>query len=401
MPTTINLLSKQDSLRVTDDLDRIVPVASYSTGWVAQNCVTTVISTDLLVDSRYVLRLAPSSAGEITLTLADVPLKFDEFAKTLSFNARAKSRLGLDVSVHLYVDDESEENEPHSQSFSGGLYNAIQSNRATIPADLDEHTVTIVIKFNNHYGNTIFFTAPHLIDDFAIFNNWFVQEMNQFIPDFYLDLEASRAQPSYPFYRLIDILTSSADDSRKELDAIFEFESEEVSSQDDKSLYWGQSSLTSPSRVRPEYVPWLSQFTGREIHRNFVYEGNLYYDNKSLERDFIEWQLRNSFYGRAAGTRGAMIEAGKQVLIKTKDNEESSRSIAITANYQGDPFALRVQTLTNETIDASNGEESAIVLKSVNMARPMGYTVSHVTVDEFFLTLDDLTLGVLGEHRLQ
>jgi len=83
------------------------------------------------------------------------------------------------------------------------------------------------------------------------------------------------------------------------------------------------------------------------------------------------------------------------MTIRTKDGEASTQSVSLTPYFGGDPFAIRIQTLTNETIDANVGESSDAVLQSVNMARPMGYVVTHQTIDEFFLTLDDVTYGLL------
>ena len=114
-----------------------------------------------------------------------------------------------------------------------------------------------------------------------------------------------------------------------------------------------------------------------------------------FQRDFIEWQLYGSHYGRGAGTRHAMIEAAKQVLIRTKDGEPSTQSVSLTPYYGGDPFAIRIQTLSNDTIDANANESSDLVLQSVNLAKPMGYKITHNTVDEFYLTFDDVTYGVL------
>lgn len=128
--------------------------------------------------------------------------------------------------------------------------------------------------------------------------------------------------------------------------------------------------------------------------------GEYYFDNPSLQRDFIEWQLSGSHYGRAAGTHEAMVEAIRKVLIKTKDGEPSTFSVAITPRYLGDPFAINIQTIFNETPDADEGEASAMVLESATWVKPMGYKLSHITVDEFFFTLDDPVLGVFDEFRL-
>jgi hypothetical protein len=73
--------------------------------------------------------------------------------------------------------------------------------------------------------------------------------------------------------------------------------------------------------------------------------------------------------------------------------------VAVTPRYLGDPFAIRVQTLTNETPDANAGQESDLIKQSVSWAKPMGYTVIHQTVDEFFFSFDDPTLGLLDSMR--
>jgi hypothetical protein len=197
-------------------------------------------------------------------------------------------------------------------------------------------------------------------------------------------------------------LTSIAGDTNSEYEALYGFESDELSYQEQQIEYWSPSTLVSPYAVRDDYVPWLVQFTGNGLHRNFILDdGTPYFDNHALERDFLEWQLANSYFGRGAGTRRAMIEAVKQILIKTKDGEPSTRAVALTQKFGGDPFAIRIQTLTNETFDANEDESSDLVLKLANLAKPIGYKVTHNTVDEFFFTLDDITLGLINEQRLQ
>jgi hypothetical protein len=56
--------------------------------------------------------------------------------------------------------------------------------------------------------------------------------------------------------------------------------------------------------------------------------------------------------------------------------------------------------LENETSDALSGESSYLVLLAANIARPMGFLVTHNTVLVFYFTLDDESLGVLGVFSL-
>ncbi len=396
MPTTRNLLPYNNALRRIDDDGRLVELGIYQNDWQSTNSALSVVSTNFLVDTRYVLQLNPSSTGEIQVTLNDVPLYLEDNGRILSFNMRIKTQSSVDVATMIYLDGSTTGFDEYVQSFSSGEYNAIQSNRITVPDDGELHTLDIRISITGHNASNIWLTCPHVIHDLAFYSNDFVSGIRNFLPDFYWEIDSTKTQPSYPFFRLIDILTSTAGDTKAEYEEMYGLEADELITQDEGVLSWVQSSLVSPSAVRDAYLSWLAQFGGERIHRNFqLSDGTLYFNNSGLQRDFVEWQLYGSHYGRGAGTRHSMIEAAKQVTIRTKDGEASTQSVSLTPYFGGDPFAIRMQTLTNETIDANEGESSDLVLQSVNLARPMGYVVTHQTVDEFFLTLDDVTYGLL------
>ena len=74
--------------------------------------------------------------------------------------------------------------------------------------------------------------------------------------------------------------------------------------------------------------------------------------------------------------------------------------MSITPNYNGDRWSFLIRTLENETLDAVAGEESKYVLAAVEPARPMGFKIFHETIEEFYLTLDDLSYGRLSEIQL-
>ena len=396
MATTRNLLPYDSALLRVNDSGQIVELGAYASDWESTNSELTIVSTNFLVDTRYVLQLNPSSTGEILVTLEDIPLYLEDNGRILSFNMRIKALSSVDLSTMIYLDGSSTGIEGNIQSFSSGEYNAIQSNRITVPDDLELHTLSIRISITGHNASNIWLTCPHLIHDLDFYSNDFVSGIRNFLPDFYWELDSSQSYPTYPFFRLIDVLTSAAGDTKSEYEEMYGLEAEELVTQDEGILSWVQSSLVSPSAARDAYLSWLAQFNGERIHRNFqLSDGTLYFNNAGLQRDFVEWQLYGSHYGRGAGTRHAMIESAKQMTIRTKDGEASTQSVSLTPYFGGDPFAIRIQTLTNETIDANTGESSDSVLQSVNMARPMGYVVTHQTIDEFFLTLDDVTYGLL------
>lgn len=396
MATTRNLLPFDSALLRENDDGQTVELGSYTSGWNSTNSTNSIVSTNFLVDTRYVFQLNPSSTGEILVTLDDVPLYLEDNGRILSFNMRIKALSSIDVTTLIYLDGSTTGFEGFAQSFSSGEYNAIQSNRITVPDDGELHTLSVQISITGHNASNIWLTCPHLIHDLDFYANDFVSGIRNYLPDFYWEIDSTKTHPSYPFFRLIDVLTSAAGDTKSEYEEMYGLEADELVTQDEGILSWTQSSLVSPSAVRDAYLGWLAQFNGERIHRNFqLSDGTLYFNNSGLQRDFVEWQLYGSHYGRGAGTRHAMIESAKQVTIRTKDGEPSTQSVSLTPYFGGDPFAIRVQTLTNETIDANTGESSDLILQSVNLARPMGYVVTHQAVDEFFLTLDDVTYGLL------
>lgn len=403
MATTINLLEYQNALSSTNTAGRIVSVDNYSTDWTAsQNSSSlpvNIVSDVRLVSSRYSILINPAASTPITLTLASRTLKLFDCNRVLSFNCKLKALSSCTVSAKLQIDGEATES-PHIHEFSSGEFNAVHSNRVLVPDDNTIHTFTVQLIISNHNGNPFYITNCNLIHDLAFYENPFVPHMRRYIPDFYWDYDSDEEYPTYPFYRLVDILSSAAGDARRLYNAIFPYETAEFIKPDDQKGYWAKSALTDPGLVRDDYVPWLSLFNGHRIVRNvFMPNGTLYFNNPSLERNFIEWQLNTGYYGRAAGSRAAIREAAQQFLIRTRDNTETTQSVAITTRYLGDPFVIRVQTLENETIDAMTGETSQLILNSVNLARPLGYKIIHATVDEFDFTYDDLSLGVFDEFR--
>ena len=400
MATTVNLLSDGNALRRFSSLDGTsIGLASVEYDWTATNASLMISSTDFIVDSRYTLVLASGSEGEVqdvVLTLAGVPLTLDDNGSVLSANMQIKANALITVSSLLYIDSASATYEPYSKTYSSGSYNAIHTNRAVVPDDENIHTATIQITISGLVGGqTAHVTMPHLIHDLALFGNSFLGKARNFLPDFYFEIDSLQSQPSYPFFRLLDILTSTAGEVFAEYGLMYGIEGSELLYENLTVAYWAQSSLVSPRSVKNKYVSWLSQFSGDFIRQNIYYSnGNPFFGNESIRRDFIEWQLSKGYYGRAAGSRIAMVEAAKQVLSYTDNGAQSTFSVSLTPRYQDEPFAIHIRTLANETPDANANQVSELVMQSVNWAKPMGYLITHETVNQFNFTVDDPALGV-------
>ena len=400
MATTVNLLSDGNALRRFSSLDGTsIGLASVEYDWTVTNASLMISSTDFIVDSRYTLVLASGSEGEaqdVVLTLAGIPLTPDDNGSVLSANMQIKANAPITVSSLLYIDSASATYEPYSKTYSSGSYNAIHTNRAVVPDDETIHTATIQITISGLIGGqTAHVTMPHLIHDLALFGNSFLGKARNFLPDFYFEIDSLQSQPSYPFFRLLDILTSTAGEVFAEYGLMYGIEGSELLYENLTVAYWAQSSLVSPRSVKNKYVSWLSQFSGDFIRQNIYYSnGNPFFGNESIRRDFIEWQLSKGYYGRAAGSRIAMVEAAKQVLSYTDNGAQSTFSVSLTPRYQDEPFAIHIRTLANETPDANANQVSELVMQSVNWAKPMGYLITHETVNQFNFTIDDPVLGV-------
>lgn len=397
MATTFNLLSDNNALlSFSSQQGEYVGISSVSYDWTASNATLFITSSEAIVNTRYVIRLAPSTSNDIVLTLNDIPLSISENGRALSANIKTKADSPISISSLLYIDSASAAYEPNVQTVNSGKYSAIHTNQVSVPDDENIHTATMQFTISDHSNANIFVTLPHLIHELGFYKNPFVGRARTFLPDFYFEVDSSQLYPSFPFFRLLDILTSAAGETLLEHDKMYGVEQQQVQTPTQVAEYWASSSLVSSRSVRSDYVPWLSQFTGLLVKQNITKsDGTLFFDNSQIKRDFIEWQLNNSFFGRAAGSRIAIKQAAQQVLIKTKNGAPSTLSVAVAPRFLDDPFAIRVATLANETPDAEEGDVSSLVTQSVNWSKPMGYKITVQTFNQFFFTLDDPTLGAL------
>ena len=401
MATTVNFLSdKQGLYSYSRATQNTVNIDSYDYEWSTTNSTSSLIATEFFTVDRYTIRIAPSTTSDIVLSLSSVELVKSDNGKTLSFNCRIKPPSEVTITATLSIDGQTVP-DGHLSTIPGGIYNAIQSNTVVVPDDGIVHYASIEINIAGHQNQNIYFTHPNLIDDRAFYSNYFVAAARNLMPDFYWEIDSAQTFPTAPLHKLMDILTTRANESRLEFQEIFPYEIYEYNQVSLDTESWKYSTLVNPSFVKTEYIPWLAQFTGNKIVKNITDgNGNLHFADSNRARGFLEWQLGESSYGRGAGTRKALISAASQVLGQTKDLEDSTYSVSLTANYLNDPWSILIQTLENETPDASTGDSSVLVLTAVEPARPLGYKIYHNTISEFFFTLNDITYGILDDFQL-
>ena len=401
MPTTYNLFEQNLSLLRTSSAGVTTFVDDFPAGWQTTNSTSTITSSTFVTDSHYSLQVFPFGSDDVSIFCESVPMFISDNGRVISFNARLRASSTVDVTTHLWIDSASAAYEPHSQSVGGGSFNAIHSNRVVLPSDDLPHTVSVRINVSGHNAGNIFMTLPNLIHDLAFYDNFFVRTSREFMPDFYFEVDSLQEYPTFPYHKLMDAMISGAGDCLNEYRSIFPYETSELSNDLVRLEYWVNSSLVNPEIVREEYTEWLCQFAGHRLVLNFpTADGGLYFENQQLVYNFIRWQLRTSYYGRAAGSRRAIAEATQQVLLRTKDDSVSTFSVAVTPNYEADPFVIKITTLANETLDADIGEESSLVLASASLAKPVGYKIVHEAVEEFRFSFDDPVLGVFDQFTL-
>ncbi len=400
MPTTYNILSDYSALRAKSSVaGQVVQISTLDeeSTWSVTGGTISYVPTELISTSRYVLRIAPATSNPITINLLNEEIRKGYSNRVLSFNCKIKPGAEVTTSTLLQIVNGTVES-PHVQNLSGGVYGAIQSNKTKVPNSSGIQYANISITISNHEGKNIFLTMPNLIDDEAFYENYYVSACRNFLPDFYWEIDSQQEFPTAPYFRLIDILSTTLNDVRKEYKAMFEYERMELDNIEQTFAGYSKSTLTNPSIVNEEYMVWLSQFTGNKLTRNLTQnDGSVYFDNRASQRAFTEWQLSESHYGRAAGTREALYQSIQQVLNKTKDNSSSTKSVAITPFFNNDRWSIRISTLANETPDSSVGGESNLVKSAAEAARPLGYKIFHTTVDVFAFILNDITYGRLDE----
>jgi hypothetical protein len=400
MATTVNLLSEKNGFYSSYLEKEGLSVSDVITDWQVLGAASSYIATEFITTSRFVYRAAPSGTADIVFVLNQQKINNSENGKFLSFNAKIKPGDACSVRCALSVDGQAPDT-GYTQSLSGGVYGAVQSNLVQIPDLGIDQYVSASIFVSGHEATNVLMTYPNLINDRAFYENEYLSYMKNFMPDFYWEIDGNQNQPTAPYHRLMDILTSSSYEVYREYEAIFKFDRDELPFSDYTAEIWANSVLVDPTYVRQKYINWLFQFTGNQPVKNIQTNGGEeYFLNEGTERDFVEWQLITLAYGVSAGTRESLIGAARQVLSRTKNNEPSTGAVSLTPGFGGNPWVFLVRTLENETIDAETGESSQLVLAAMEPSRPMGYSLLHETVDVLNFILNDLTFGRLDQIGL-
>jgi len=399
MATTANYLSFADRLSAFGTDGGRVDVGTLTTHWRVVNATArpTDIQAGMVDIAFYGLEILPTNADPLTVFIDGILLSDTETLREMLFHAQVKCSQDLSIVTALHESGQPlGELEPIGSAIPREQFSPVRSNILRVPANSGEKFASVELTIANHGANSIYLTLPALINHLDFYRNAYVRSARNYIPDVYWNLDFEQSDPQYPMYKLLDTLTHASDDVMQLFSDWFDHELDELSAGYTGSEDWTQSTLTGGSTATETNFDWLSQFTGGELQGNIVGTdepaGTVrdFYTTSDEITAFLRWQLENSYYGRAAGTREAMIAAAQQVLSATK-------GVAIIPHYGADPWKIQVQTLRSETQDFDAGTfVSADILDAVAAAAPMGYEIFHMAVLFFAFTLGNVGLGRLG-----
>lgn len=355
--TTLNLLGTNEALSAKDSSGNFQDVNNYISDWVVTSLNGSYEIDDTqqasLTPSYYSMSVTPTNNEPIVLELYNQTVTGLQAGNcNLTFSGNIKSSKAVIVSTAISQQTETPGNvtitADHQELVSTypdyvstvdttnipGVWTAFRSNYYPIitngsALNTSTYDMRARITVSGHEGLTFYLTTCVLIDDTAFFKSAFVQTGRAFIPTFYWDIDSAESNPTYPFYKLLDILTSSSNATLSRYKRWFDYELKELRAQDADSETWTRSTLTDGNLVETTSRHWLSQFIGMPIKGNVWAVGTntnaagnaasgAFESWLADESVYIAWQFTKGYYGIHGGTRDAVLESVRQVLTGTK-----------------------------------------------------------------------------------
>lgn len=347
MPSTVNFLGATDALISRDSDGKFRDPDAYSSNWTVETTDASYVIDDSkeasLTPSYYGIKVAPANEAPVVLQLQNQAITSAQAKGTqLAFSANIKSDFHVTTRCALVQQHEPPGGAPLRDTLNiPSKWTSFRSNYYPVVTDgslagTSDYNMRIQIIVSNHGGEAFYITTCALIDDFAFVKNSFVQTAKaKYVPNFYWDLDAAESDPTYPMYKLLDIMTNASYETMRIYSQWFDYEIGELQPHDDPTAKWTRSGLTDPKYVANSIRPWLAQFIGAAVRSNIRVAPNQV-DNAGVaisgsgddkiqdwvptadEAAFLEWQLTNGYFGYASGTRQAAIEAVKLILTGDK-----------------------------------------------------------------------------------
>ena len=410
--TTVNLLGLNEALLAKDSLGKFQDPNQYISDWsiTSGNASYTIEDTETnsLTPTYYSINIAPNDSDPVVIELENQLVASSKaFNCNLTFSANMFSNNDITTKAEICQQTESfgSVSIPDPDPTSGNLYTilvdgypiysssnetinipgqwtAFRSNYYPVVKDRaadssSNYNMKVRVTVSGHDGKSVQMTTCALIDDTAFYLNNYVQTGQSVIPTFYWDIDGQQSNPTYPYYKLLDILTSKGNEGLTRYKQWFDYELNELQSKNDGTEEWTRSTLTDPNYVgaglndrnKSAVQGWLAQFIGTTIKRNVWATGtntnaaggspNSTFESwLSDEGAYIAWQFENGYYGVHGGTRDAVLNAIKQVLTGGKEVAMYPNSALTTGTAQaGSGTSITLASGESALDDYFNGSQ--------------------------------------------
>lgn len=398
--TTVNLLGLNEAFSSRDALGDFQNPNEYISAWSVTSGNGTYTITDLetytLTPTYYAMNVGPTNSDPIVVELENQSVTSAKaFNCNLTFSGNVLSDSDIITKAEISQQTESFGNVviPNPDTTTGNIYTILvdgypnlSSFKSTVnlpgqwtsfrsnyypivenqsAASNSTFNMKIRLTVSGHEGQPFQITTCALIDDTAFHLNNYVRTGKSFIPTFYWDMDATETNPTYPYYKLLDIMTSKGNEALTRYKQWFDYELTELHPRQTGTERWTRSTLVDPEYVgyglpviqKTESEAWLAQFIGTTLKRNvWATGGNENAAGGSPNGNFeswitdegayIAWQFENGYYGVHGGTRDAVLKSVQQVLSGDKE-------VALYPNSTLDSGTAQAGSATTITLAAA------------------------------------------------
>jgi hypothetical protein len=347
-----------------------------------------------------------------TIFLSGISLDSRDIGKKVVFTFAMKIENGGHVNVHI-TDNNNSLNSSMTDvvidattpsinvsGVSSPQWRIIRCNSIVV-SDAFAPAISIVITVSDvDAGFPVYFTIPALYMKSDMYlDNPAMSYMVARLPLVLNEIDSAVTEPvDNPMWRFIDVASLGLADA---VGKTIDFQYLDIEEKGNLSGEGSTSTLVQTPEADLETLIWLAKFTGTTPITRFVSSlapaDPFILDTSVLDGDntirfssysslnptpvdleeqkrLLRWQVDNAYYGRNSGSKNALIEAAKLMLIGTK-------TVELEFDYAVNPFEITLTTIWNETIGADEtliGESSSVLLEAVNAAKPLGVKLSHV-----------------------
>lgn len=404
--------------RLTGSAETLASLGGSGEWYISGASYTNLLTSEIRDNSEFKqIELTPTaSACYVQIDAASMDISDYQHAAQLTFGLSMPAGGGVNVKI---FDDGSQiesygltnfeipaaTSSLYSSSLANPAWRVYRTNEVYVPSyNSLAPVVSIEIEFiPNNQSDKIYFTSPILCTsaDAGRFGEALLQMMRH-IPNEYLDTENLQQNPDFALQRFVDVAFEGLDRALKQS---FSFQHYDVSEGYSETNDLTKSYLVNPDVADTDELKWLAQFTGTEPISKLESSqdpsdpfilGATQGDGSStlnggdalrfttsalleppqntaeLQKEFLQWQTENGYYGINSGSITAIEEAVKRLMI-------GNQEVQITLQNNG-PFTVLVETPWEQTYGASEekvGESLSVIEEAISYAKPIGVKVTH------------------------